>query len=238
MLNAEYELELAYWDKELSLLGDYPEDIKDRTIPERMKNIFPSCLFPLIEEVKGGLPQILDVGSGPVSMLNYAVENNLARLIAVDPLSEGYYKLLFTYSYFIKYPMITCSGEELSKHLKENYFDIVWCHNALDHSTSPSEVIKEMVKVTKHEGYIVIHTWENEGTYESFYGLHKHNLFFNEGLCLQSLVGDFGLLSLPVNITRDLPVTIYKVEITERQKGRKWIELILRKKVNGGENNG
>jgi SAM-dependent methyltransferase len=229
MLNAEYELELAYWDKELSLLGDYPEDMKNRTIPERMKNIFPSCLFPLMGEVKGRLPKILDVGSGPVSMLNYAVVNNLAEVIAADPLSEGYYKLLFTYGYSIKYPMVTCPGEELSKHFKEGSFDITWCHNALDHSKSPCEVMKEMAHVTRTDGYIVIHTWENEGAYESFYGLHKHNLFFNEGLCLQSLAGDFGMLSLPVNITKDLPVIIHKVEITERQKGRKWIELILKK---------
>ena len=231
MLNIEnFKGEIDYWDRELSLHGDYPEDIKDRVIPERMKNIFPSCLFPLMKEVKNRLPRILDVGSGPVSMLNYGEEKKLIHLTTADPLADEYYKLLLKYNYCLKYPAFCLPGEKLSTGLKENHFDITWCHNALDHSQSPGEVVKEMIKVTRYGGYIVIHTWENEGTFEGFHGLHKHNLFFNneEGLCLQTLDGDFGKLSPPIPLIQNLPVSVSDIKIINKN-GRNWIELTLRK---------
>ncbi len=231
MLNIEnFKSEIEYWDRELSLQGDYPEDMKDRITPERMINIFPKCLLPLMTEIKDRLPKVLDVGSGPVSMLNYGEENKVIHLIAADPLSLEYQKLLQKYGYKVNYPMFPMTGEELSRELQENYFDITWCHNALDHSQSPGEVVKEMTKVTRYGGYIIICTWENEGTWEGFHGLHKHNLFFKDNdLWLKTLAGDNGILSSEVNITKDLPIKIHSINITKNLQGRNWIELILKK---------
>lgn len=222
----EFNIEVGYWDRELSLSGDYAEDMRSRLTPEKMKSVFPPCLFPLMEEI-GNTPKVLDVGSGPVSMLNYGAENKLIDLIAVDPLIEQYNALLLKYGYSIKYPAIHGPGERLSTFLQKNFFDITWCHNALDHSDNPVEVLREMIKVTKYGGYIIIHTWENEGTFEGFYGLHKHNLSFDDGLCLQSFVSEE--LTPVVNITKNLPVIIHSVNVTERASNRKWIEITLKK---------
>lgn len=231
MLNIEnFKGEIGYWDRELSLQGDYPEDMKDRITPERMINIFPKCLLPLMTEIKDRLPKVLDVGSGPISMLNYGVENGLIRLWTADPLIEEYWKLLKKYNYSIKYTTSCLAGEELTRGYEENVFDISWCHNALDHSQSPGEVVKEMTKVTRYGGYIIICTWENEGTWEGFHGLHKHNLFFKDNdLWLKTLAGDNGILSSEVNITKDLPIKIHSINITKNLQGRNWIELILKK---------
>ena len=108
-----------------------------------MKEIFPQCLFPLIEEytLKSEKPIILDVGSGPLSMLSYVKENDLADLKAVDPLAEEYKLLLEKYNYNIKYPLIECPGEKLTEKFEENSVDITWIHNALDHSQNPEEVL-------------------------------------------------------------------------------------------------
>jgi 2-polyprenyl-3-methyl-5-hydroxy-6-metoxy-1,4-benzoquinol methylase len=231
MLNLkEFQSEIGYWDREMSLQGDYPEDMKDRITPERMINIYPKCLLPLQKKITGRLPKVLDCGCGAVSMLNYGEENKTIQLTCSDPLAEEYQKLLKKYNYNIKYPMFTISGEKLTEALPENHFDISWIHNALDHSQSPAEVIKEMIKVTSYGGYIIICTWENEGTWEGFHGLHKHNLFFKDsGLFLQTLAGDFGILSPEYNLTKDLPVVIENITITTNAQGRRWIELILKK---------
>jgi 2-polyprenyl-3-methyl-5-hydroxy-6-metoxy-1,4-benzoquinol methylase len=118
----------------------------------------------------------------------------------------------------------------LSKHFEENSFDISWIHNALDHSQQPVEVIREMIKITKYGGYIFIVTGEIEGSFESFFGLHQHNLFFKEnGLYLQTLKSkETGELTPEVNTIKDLPVKIHSSKVTD-VNGRKWIELILKK---------
>ena len=36
-----FQSELAYWDRELSLQGDYPDAILNRSVPERMEREFP-----------------------------------------------------------------------------------------------------------------------------------------------------------------------------------------------------
>jgi SAM-dependent methyltransferase len=226
-----FETEVGYWNKELSLEGEYPEDIIKRKTPEKMKEIFPKCLFPLIEEYhnKIEIPVVLDVGSGPLSMLSYVEEYNLAKLIAVDPLAEEYKKLLEKYKYEIKYPLIECPGEKLTEKFEENSVDITWIHNALDHSQNPEQVLQEMVRVTKYGGYIVIVTWENEGSHNSFYGLHHHNLSYNEGLCVKSLVDKNTKEMFPTkNLTKHLPLKLISSQISE-VNGRKWIEIIYKK---------
>lgn len=89
--------ELQFWDRELSLKGDYPDSILDRLQPERMKNQFPFYIMPLIEELTrkcSSPPKVLDVGSGPPSMLAYGAYNKLLELTCVDPLADRYKELL------------------------------------------------------------------------------------------------------------------------------------------------
>lgn len=179
-----FKEELNYWDKELSLKGHFPEAIKNRIEKGKLSKEFPLFILPYLEEAKvlfKRVPKVLDLGSGPLSQLNYGVENKLLNLYAVDPLAEEYKKLLQKYNIpKQKYELIQCSGEFLSEKFGENYFDFVWIHNAIDHSQDPVKVFSEIAKVAKSGAYIFFLGWENEGKKNNYFGLHRHDIFWND----------------------------------------------------------
>src|SRR5262249_4566445 len=111
-----YQAELAYWDREISLTGDYPEAMLNRLQPERWYREFPMYLSPYFSELKQtrapDLPAVLDIGSGPVSMLSYGPTINLFSLIAVDPLAEHYKAALRKYGYASNGTLLKGHGED------------------------------------------------------------------------------------------------------------------------------
>lgn len=171
-----FDAEIAYWDKELSLKGDYASNILARLTPEKMIDEYPT----LFEKYRGKISRtgakVLDVGSGPLSLLAYGYYQKLYELDCVDPLADKYLELLAKYDYRIDYRLIQCPGETLSTVFAENAYDIVWMHNALDHSQDPEIVVKELAKVLRPGGYLCIAGWANEGTAEGFLGLHQNDL--------------------------------------------------------------
>jgi Methylase involved in ubiquinone/menaquinone biosynthesis len=181
-MNDDFRQELDYWDKELSLQGAYPNAIINRTDPNRLINEFPEILFKYLTllNLRGvKTPKILDVGSGALSMLSFASYNNLAELTCADPLNDEYLKLLEKYSYPLYYKTVSVNGESLTSKLKENSFDIVWMHNALDHTQDPKKTVEQMSRVLKPEGYLMILGWNREGSAEGWNGLHQNDIFLS-----------------------------------------------------------
>ena len=228
-LDPRFQSELNFWDTELSLNGTYPEPILNRLIPERMDREFPWYLVPRIEELRGllgSIPRVLDVGSGPLSMLAHGHRQGILRLTAADPLAMKYYDLLKKYNHSANCALVECRGEDLVHCFGPNTFDLVWIHNALDHSQDPAKVVRQMTAVLRSGGYLVIQGWTREGTTELWNGLHQHDLYLDSSKRLICESGRDSRNSVCLN--EGLPLeTIETSEPTDRPKV--WLKLICRK---------
>ena len=229
-LTPGFRSELDYWDKELSLKGTYPEAILDRTQPERMANCFPAYIIPLVQEAArshGRLPRVLDAGSGPLSMLVYGSVHGLFELTCADPLATEYAALLTKYGYPSRSRLVECRGEELSGVFGPEAFDLVWIHNALDHSQSPRDVFVEMTRVLAPGGYLIVQSWAREGRTEGYVGLHQHDLYLGapgQLMCETRGSAHPGAVCLNEGLALEL------IESSSEFTGeREWIRLIYRK---------
>lgn len=226
-----YKSELEFWDKELSGEGPFSKTTLRRNSKGEMSKEFPFFIIPFLEEMKTKtkkLPKVLDLGSGPLSQLAWGAEVKLFNLFPVDPLADEYIKLLKKHKQVIntKYTLIQGEGETLSQKYGEDYFDMVWSHNAIDHSQDPVKVFEEIVKVTKPGGYIVFQGWANEGKNNEYFGLHRHDIYWKDGALYVTTKGGKERIMTP----KHLPLILWESYFP--QYGVKtWIKVIYQKKV-------
>jgi SAM-dependent methyltransferase len=111
--------------------------------------------IPLIDEM---LPfvgdkkelKIADIGSGPFSFIGSTIPGVDIKVYPSD-------KVDFTQFWEIRNqkPFIPVEYQNMEKlTYPDKFFDIVWCHNALDHTDNAKEAVKEMIRVCK--GWVVI----------------------------------------------------------------------------------
>jgi SAM-dependent methyltransferase len=226
-----FQSELAYWDRELSLQGDYPDAILNRSVPERMEREFPGYLSKYFEEIRQAaepsLARVLDVGSGPLSMLNWGAQSGLFELTAADPLASEYERLLQKHGLTPLCRMVTAFGEELGSQFEQGSFDLVWIHNALDHSQSPREVMEQCTLLLRPGGYLVFQGWSHEATAEGWIGLHRHNIWLSDSLelfCESRLIEEDPRTvslcdGLKLELVESMPPTV---------KVKQWIRMLWR----------
>lgn len=95
---------------------------------------------------------ILEVGAGGFGMV-YFVDQQCSK-VAVDPLCHNY-KDIFAGRNIMTYThIVTGVGEYLP--FEDNSFDMVLCFNIIDHGMNPSGIIKELSRVLKPEGNILL----------------------------------------------------------------------------------
>lgn len=117
---------------------------------------------------------ILDAGCG-IGGFVVQLGLNGARVIGAEPSREYSIitqKRIAKYGLKDKCQCMTAPGEFLP--LSDNTFDYVICFSVLEHTNTPSSVVKEMVRATKPNGIILIQT-EN---YLSFWDAHYRILWF------------------------------------------------------------
>ena len=90
--------------------------------------------------------RLLDVGCGIVSVLHFLE----GKKYAVDPLAEEYAK----HDVFGEIKLQVGFGEYIP--FMSKFFDVVFCTNALDHTTDPVKVVAEMRRVLKPKGFLVV----------------------------------------------------------------------------------
>lgn len=110
---------------------------------------------------------VLDVGSGVVSILNGLVE-----VTAVDPLGD-LYRLIFDYDRHRLNAPFPYPAEEIP--FKDEY-DIVHMSNALDHTQNPVDAYKKLLKAVKPGGYLIVQGFVDEAIHEKWQGFHQWNL--------------------------------------------------------------
>ena len=98
--------------------------------------------------------KILDVGCGPISVLEHAVG---CSVVAIDPALADYHRdtpelVVLGQSDNVEYRSTTI------QEVQETDFDIVWCVNVLDHTDNWQSIVDNFARVLKPEGLLLLST--------------------------------------------------------------------------------
>lgn len=143
--------------------------------------------FPLQKEISVLLPKgkkevrILDVGAGPLTYLGKVHKDISISIDAVDPLADEYDRLLKKYNIVPPVRTKYGSAENLSELFCENHYDLVFARNCIDHSYNAEKAILEMLKVVKHDCFVLLAHIPNEAENENYKGLHQWNFDVKNG---------------------------------------------------------
>ena len=115
-------------------------------------------LMVAIDKVKEG-DKVLDVGAGVCSWVEYCALNNLrpgTELHAIDFSSRAKEqvdakKLNLTYHV----------GSALQLPFPDKSFDVVGCMETIEHMQNPADLARELARVTKPDGWVVLTTVNN-----------------------------------------------------------------------------
>ena len=183
-----WEDELSFWDHWLETRGyNWPEDYDRKTDPDAPilipRRFLPAPAHGAARFLPGARPRIsiLDVGSGPLSIVGTRLRGVDVELVPVDPLADRYTELLARHGVKAPVPTRRCAAESLADELGEGRFDVVHCQNALDHSADPLAGLVQMTKVVKPGCWIVLKHTLDEGETESYVGLHDWNFNLEDG---------------------------------------------------------
>jgi hypothetical protein len=124
----------------------------------------------------GIVPKVLDIGSGPVSMLSRSFSGESVDLHAADPLADDYLQLWDPDRFKGLVLPVACSIETLTENFGREEFEITHIRNALDHSANPFMGLDEMLNVTKPGGFVIVHGFANEARSEQWQGFHQWDL--------------------------------------------------------------
>lgn len=146
--------------------------------------------------------RILEVGSGPITMLGIRHPSKRLDIVATDVLAEAYSRMLEKKGLVPPIPTIWADAERLSEKFHRNSFDYVVANNCIDHCENPSLAITEMLAVVKPGCSISLRHRQDEGRKQGYLGLHKWNfglegddpVIFNkrESVNIRTLVGGLG----------------------------------------------
>lgn len=146
----------------------------------------------------GRMLEILDIGSGPVSMLTNAFPDYPVRLRAADPLGSDYDALwddLDRKNRVVRPD--TVAGEKLVERYGRHSFDVTHIRNAIDHAAHPIIVLEQMIGITRPGGFVIVHGFQDEAAAEGYEGFHQWNMkVARDDLEFESVAGRKYLASL------------------------------------------
>ena len=165
------------WEKEKEGSVDFFEKKLQKGAMDKRLN--PKA--KLRKDVREYLPKdqkelkLLDVGAGPITRLGYHWKDRRIHIEAVD-VNGNLYQELFK-KYQITPPVVTKNSEAEKIHelYEPETFDFAFSRNALDHCYDPIKAIKNMVKLIKPQGYVVLLHRRNEGLSQGYRGAHLWN---------------------------------------------------------------
>jgi SAM-dependent methyltransferase len=166
---SETSHELDFWDSILETKGgQWPGDFQNRLDPDsQVADFMRGKLF--------ANAHVLDVGAGPLTTFGKRCGEDRIIVTAVDPLAEGYNRLLEKHGIVPPVRTILGFGEGLYEQFGADRFDLVNAQNSVDHSQYPMTVILEMIAVTKPGGWVTLLHHRNEGEKQKYQGMHGWN---------------------------------------------------------------
>ncbi len=166
--------ELRYWSEALQ-----SELYADRLNP--LGEVEATCLRRALAETAATNVSILDVGSGPLTVVGHVYPGKKLSIFPTDALGSEYVKILRSCGIDAPVEPIACSGEQLPAKFSEGTFDIAFSQNALDHSKDPLSILSNMIALIKPTGRVALKHFRNEGEQNSYGGMHFWNIDFDNG---------------------------------------------------------
>ena len=155
--------------------GQWAEDYKLRTDPDvQIQPHIARFLDPASETV----PRILDVGSGPLTVLGKRWGERRLDITAVDPLADRYALLLDEAGLEPPVRQVKGEAEHVSELFPAGSFDLVYAQNCIDHGYDPLLSIEQMLALVRPGRYLLLEHALDEGEYMNYAGPHQWN--FNE----------------------------------------------------------
>ena len=188
--------EVDFWENWYRTKGlDWPADYAFRIDPdtEIQEWIRPYLVESRKTEVgrpETEMPLILDVGSGPLTVLGKKWNDQPLRIIACDALAMYYGDMNSRYGIIPLVITEPCKAEFLSVRYKPCSFDLVYAQNCIDHSEDPVKAICEMIRVCKPGGKVLLMHEEHEGQNEGYQGLHQWDFYAQDGRFMISGKGE------------------------------------------------
>lgn len=107
--------------------------------------------YRCLDEIKGTCKftpdkKVLDVGCGVSTILHFIA----GERYGIDPLADEYLKM---YEYPPGISVQKGVGENIP--FPDDFFDVVFCSNVLDHTDNPRKVVEEIARVLKSKGYFI-----------------------------------------------------------------------------------
>lgn len=207
--------ELRFWRE---YLRQKPACLDDTHLRE---SVFPPSLRRCLEAIREDgecLPRVLELGSGPVSLLAAGVEQRWCELTAIDPLASEYAAMLAGFG--LRFPVgpIAGSGESLPAVVRDRSFDVAYSGNAIDHATSPRDCVINLVRAVKPGGRVILEGFCREGSNAGWEGLHQHDLVAESGHLVH-----YSRQGVRTSITADLDVACVSQSIGPfSEKGVRW----------------
>lgn len=141
----------------------------------------PAYFADLIGERKE--VSIAELGSGMFCTIGSLWKTAKVKVYPSDVLADEFNQILKDAGITSLIPVVRENMESLS--YPDNFFDIVHCVNALDHTENPLKAIKEMYRVVKPDGFIYLRHFVNVGEHEKYSGLHLWNInIYNGNDCI------------------------------------------------------
>lgn len=109
--------------------------------------LFKKILWQQLGDINN--KKILDYGSGLGITANYYAKDN--EVIAIEPSRDSVNDRWMQNNYM----QITGDIDELYK-LKEESFDIIFCHNVLEYADEREDIVREFARILKPDGIISI----------------------------------------------------------------------------------
>lgn len=179
-MHSGFRSEERFWQRELTLTGDFAECVSATLDPGRMHRVFPNHLAPYLVGLRerfGPVLRALDVGCGPASLLSLGHLQGKFALTGVDPLAEYYRAALARQGKSPVGELRAGYGEGLGSLFPPESFHLVFTCNALDHTQSPGRALSEMCAMTAPGGVLVVQGFVREGSANHFHGLHQNDLY-------------------------------------------------------------
>lgn len=185
----------------------------DSSLQEQIKN--------LLSDAQSSV-RILDVGAGPLTIVGKRWSGHDVSITAVDALADEYAKLLDEFRLAPLVRTRKCDSEHLDEIFSPRTFDLAYARNTLDHSYEPMRGIKQMVRVVRPGGVVLLEHRRNEAVSGGYAGLHQWNFDLADGRCLLWRPGcrfDLGA-ELAGSVTVDVTV--------ERSRNADWVRVVMR----------
>ena len=124
--------------------------------------------------------RIVDVGSGPLTILGKRWQGRRLDITTVDPLGGQYADLFVIVDIDCQAP-IAGQAEQLDDVLPADTFDLAFARNCLDHGYDPLEAIRQMLRIVKPGRYVVLDHATDEGEFMGYAGPHQWNFRVEAG---------------------------------------------------------